>query len=367
MSITIVVPLDGSPLAEQALRVAVALASRERARLVLVRAVPAATAAAYGDPHAQRAVAARAQSDQATAEAELAAVAERLQHDAVSVRAHVTTADVASAIVAAVAEEAADLIVMTTHAHGRSRQWPCGRVAEAVLGRVPVPCMLVPPEDQQPWPTDRPPRVLLTLDESETAEAMPERLAPLLRAFGAEVLLLRVLDPPQYVVRPHQLASEPAVVEADVAAARARIEHMAEPLGAALGRPVGTHVAVSPYSGSTIAEVAREHQADLIALGLRGDAGGTRPPLGSVALDVLALAVCPVLLAPMPKTEGAPGQTTHLASVHLSRPELEVLVRALDNLLAREHASPVLEIGGELLAHLRELSESQHVDERTAQ
>ena len=365
MSLTILVPLDGSPLAEQALSVAVALASHQSSRLVLVRAVPAASAAAYGDPHAQRAVAARERGDRATVEAELGALAERLQHDGLSVEGHVTVGDAASAIVAMAAEEAADLIVMTAHGHGRSQQWPCGRVAEAVLGRTPVPCALVPPEGQQPWPTDRPARVLVALDESEAAAAMPERMVPLLTACGAELLLLWVLDPPQYVVRPSDSVTRPAVAHADVAAVQARLERVADPLRATLGRPVATHVAVSPYPASTIAEVAREHRADLIALGLRGDAGGARPPLGSVALDVLALALCPVLLVPAPGSDPARHEATGSLTVSLSRQEVDVVLRALDCLLAREHASSTQELAGELVAHLGELSEQ--VDGRNGQ
>jgi nucleotide-binding universal stress UspA family protein len=365
MSITILVPLDGSPLAEQALTLAVALASRGSSRLVLVRAAPEAAGAAFAELFAQQAVAAHEQGHRATAEAELAALAERLQHKPVSVKAHVAAGDPASAILSTAVEEAADLIVMTSHAHGRSLNWPCGRVAEAVLARALVPCLLVPTEGQQPWPTDRPSRVLVTVDGSETAEGLPERLAPLLTAFGAEVLLLRVLDPPHYLVRPHPSASGPAVAPTDVAAARAALERVAEPLRGALGRAVATHIAVSPYPGSTIAELAREHQADLIALGLRGDAGGARLPLGSVSLAVLALASGPILLVPMPRADGVHGQATGVVNVSLSRPELDVVVRALDELLAREHASPTLEIAGELLAHLRELSESEHVHGRT--
>jgi nucleotide-binding universal stress UspA family protein len=230
-------------------------------------------------------------------------------------------------------------------------------VAEAVLGRARVPCVLVPPESK-PWPTDRPPRVLATLDESATAEAMPERVAHLLTALGAEVLLLRVLDPPHYVVRPSRATIAPAVVEADVAAARAQLERVAEPLRAALGRPVTTHVAVGRYPGSAIAEVAREHQAELIALGLRGDAGSDRPPLGSVALDVLMLMPCPVLLVPTQALAETQGGIREAVSVSLTQPELDVLVRALDGLVSSEPESATQDTARELLAHLNELSAS---------
>jgi nucleotide-binding universal stress UspA family protein len=356
MTITVLVPLDGSAVAEQAVTVATALVSRENSRLVLVRAVPTAEGGEFGDPHAQRARAARAQQARAAAEAELVAMTERLQGEARSVTFHLIMGDPATAILATAASAAAELIVMTGHAYGRSEQWPCGRVAEAVLGGASIPCVLVPP-DARPRPDDRPPRILTTLDDSPMAETMLERMAALLTAVGADLILLRVVEPPHYVVRPSPATIAPAVVPSDVAAAREQLERAADSLRAALGRPIATHVAVGRYPASTIAEVAHEHQADLIALGLRRDAGSDRPPLGSVALDVLALAACPVLLVPAPSADAARFEATGALSLSLSRVEVDVLMRALGGMVSGGQASPTQEVAGELLAHLRELSE----------
>jgi hypothetical protein len=74
-----------------------------------------------------------------------------------------------------------------------------------------------------------------------------------------------------------------------------------------------------------------------------------------------------VLLVPAPGSDPARHEATGSLTVSLSRQEVDVMLRALDCLLAREHASSTQELAGELLGHLGELSESEHVSRRNGQ
>jgi nucleotide-binding universal stress UspA family protein len=135
---TILVPLDGSALAQAALPPAVDLARERGAKLVLVRAAEAHTLP-MADPIEGQVKAVR------RAEEYLAAirdgVAEAGVHD---VDVSVWYGPPAEAIVEAARFRHADLIVMSTHGRSGLGRLMLGSVAESVLRATPVPILLIP-------------------------------------------------------------------------------------------------------------------------------------------------------------------------------------------------------------------------------
>ena len=136
---TILVPLDGSALAEAAVTPAVELARERGATLLLLRAAEGRTAL-LADPTEAQVHAVR------EAEASLAAVRERL------LAARLTDVDVsvwygspAEAIVEAAKYRAADLIVMSSHGRTGLGRLMLGSVAETVLRSTAVPVLLIRP------------------------------------------------------------------------------------------------------------------------------------------------------------------------------------------------------------------------------
>jgi nucleotide-binding universal stress UspA family protein len=130
----ILVPLDGSLLAETALSSALDLAGKDRATLSLLRAAEASTLPGADAVKAQIT---------AIREAEeyLAAVVKRLADRGIGrVETHVWYGPAAAAIVEAAAAQKADLIVMSTH--GRSGL-VLGSVTESVLRGTTVPLLIV--------------------------------------------------------------------------------------------------------------------------------------------------------------------------------------------------------------------------------
>jgi nucleotide-binding universal stress UspA family protein len=133
----ILVPLDGSPLAERALPTALELLSDEpRATLILLRTAEATTAAGIDRIDAQGAAVLEAQSY-------LAAVAERLRDQGIArVVRSVWCSSAANAIVEAARVRCVNLIVMATHG-GNGRRESRGSVADSVLRRARIPIVLV--------------------------------------------------------------------------------------------------------------------------------------------------------------------------------------------------------------------------------
>ena len=141
----VVVPLDGSPLAEQALTQAVELANRLDIPVTLVRVVDVTMLdryGAYGLAAEYTAVGQLAAEEQEAADAYLAATMQRLATEAKQpVTVRVMTGVAAKAIVEAAGPE--DVIVMASHGRTGVKRWFLGSVAEDVMRKAESPVLLI--------------------------------------------------------------------------------------------------------------------------------------------------------------------------------------------------------------------------------
>jgi nucleotide-binding universal stress UspA family protein len=139
----VLVPLDGSPMAEEALGAAIG-ALRAGTTLVLIRAVEA-----HASPLKEPAEAQVAAIQEA--ETYLAGVADRLDRMGVK---DVATSVWYGAPVKSIADAAryrnAELIVMTTHGRSGLRRLLLGSVAEGVLRATTTPVLLLRPRKSAP-------------------------------------------------------------------------------------------------------------------------------------------------------------------------------------------------------------------------
>ena len=295
MSQPILVPLDGSALAEQALPYAAALARAAGGRLRLLRACPGVSPAHLTSGAAVRLAEAALERDRRAAADDLAAAVERMGAAGVRAEAAVRSEEPADAVLAEAAGVRAELVVMSTHGRGGAARLLHGSVADEVLRRAALPVLMVP-SVARPWSPDGPGRVLVALDGSALAEAGLAAAERLARPFGAELVLLRVVDPPGGT-------GEYAFVEQGLERAGRYLDRLRRRVRAG-GLTIRTERRVGP-AAATIAVTARERGADAIALGTRGNGGLTRLVLGSTAEAVLRQASVPLLLVPAAAVETA--------------------------------------------------------------
>jgi len=135
----IMVPLDGSPLAEQALPHALALARAFDAALELVAVVPPGVV--EGGP--EYAVYLDRDSEVHEDEAYLQAMQSQVAADGLQAHIRVRRGDVAAELLHHAEEARADLIVMSTHGRSGLGRWVYGSIADRVLRHAPVPVLLV--------------------------------------------------------------------------------------------------------------------------------------------------------------------------------------------------------------------------------
>ena len=146
----LVVPLDGSPLAERATPVAARLADLLGLPVHLVRVVEAdpvrdAVQAGSAAAAAQRR---RVAEDRVAAESYLAAEVQSLRNRDLTATSEVRQGAPIDELVGAL--RPTDLVVMSTHGLGGLRRWLIGSVAEHLVRAAPAPILLVrpSPEDQ---------------------------------------------------------------------------------------------------------------------------------------------------------------------------------------------------------------------------
>jgi nucleotide-binding universal stress UspA family protein len=307
---TIVVPLDGSILSEQALPYAWALAGAARTRLARMGrhcGVPSWTTQAEQTPGGRlilvRAVHARAfpGADPSAsqiemveeAESYLRAVADQLRAQGVDAEPHVYSDEATTAIFDAARRHDAEMIVMSTHGRSGLGRAIFGSVADKVLRDAKIPVFLVPSAVERSWPTERPARILVPLDGSELAEGALESARSLAETFDAEIILLRVVEP-IYPLYGEGYALVPFDQEAELAEAGRYLREAAVRL-----RPFARSPKIRTTVGqasSEVARVAREESADLIVMATHGRGGLDRLVLGSVSTGTVQHADVPILL-----------------------------------------------------------------------
>jgi len=302
MSKTILLPLDGSALADRARPYAVALARRTGGRIVLMEAVALKTLPHEPTTNADMKVMDKADKFLTDVEADLIAQGINAQH-------HELFEEPAEAILDAAVRYSVDLVVMATHGRSGIGRMLYGSVADQVLREAEVPVLLVPAHINHAWPSDQPLNILVPLDGSPLAEEALASALLLSEAFPAKIHLLRVVEPPAYPLYGDGYAYIPYDEEADLSEARRYIEDRAATLRGR-GLDVSATVLVGT-AGRTIEAYARDETVDVIAMATHGLSGVGRLVLGSVATDVLRRGIAPVLLVrpanvPNPLAEVAP-------------------------------------------------------------
>jgi nucleotide-binding universal stress UspA family protein len=149
----ILVPLDGSPLAEAALPLALSLAQRYQSRLLLITASDVLTASQYvTHPEALQLLQRVRDETLLGANDYLQDKQRELRKEGVDVQILVTEGEPAAVILEAAAEQDVDLIVMSSHGRGGLARWSFGSVSDRVLRHSPCPVLVVRQGAKTPEP-----------------------------------------------------------------------------------------------------------------------------------------------------------------------------------------------------------------------
>ncbi len=298
----ILVPLDGSQLAEEALPTAVAFVQRAgtSGKLLLMR-VSWADYIIYsrGGPFEVPGAA------DEEADAYLIKIEQEVRAAGIPVETIHARGDPATAIVDMAHDYHADLIVMTTHAREGISRLIHGSVADRVLQGAPVPVLLLKHgETLTPFfTTEGHPHLLVPLDGSELAESVVLRATSLARQFGASVTLLRSLDLPDLTLGvPGRAAAASDAIRVMAPIERQTATQYLETVQQRF-LAQGIPTAVMVREGGAALDIAEQAKllketgnAVIIVMATHGRTGMGRWLYGSVAGAVLHLADVPLLI-----------------------------------------------------------------------
>lgn len=296
----VMVPLDGSPLSQQALGLGAGIARREGAALHLVIVIPSlSTLPTEAGAFVRDYVVEQALHDGFGRYLNDQAEAVRRREPGVPVTCGVLDGGVAGALARYARAEDIDLIVMTTHGWGGFKRLWLGSIAQALVHRVHCPTLLLRPSGETPGFGLH--RILVALESAEDADAMLEpALALGTLVEGAHYsllqvvqlqppLLLRVAGIPDRSVRDWvgQIAEE---ADRRLDRIAARLRHR--------GITAEARVQVERIAAEQILRFARRSGCDLIVVGTRAT-GFERAVFGSVADKVVRGAAQMVLVVPL--------------------------------------------------------------------
>jgi nucleotide-binding universal stress UspA family protein len=184
----VLVPLDGSGLAEDALPPVVSLANRLGSRITLLHVIERdAPARVHGEPHA---------TDAREATNYLRGIADLLRAQKADVELHVhdnKVAGVAVAIESHAQEFSADLIAMCKHGRSGLRRVLMGSIPERILRGGRTPILLRPPNEPERVKPFQLNNILVPLNLQHDADTAVSASAELAQAFGATVHLITAL------------------------------------------------------------------------------------------------------------------------------------------------------------------------------
>ncbi len=291
---SILVPVDGSILAEAAIPYALTLAERARSKVQFVFV--------YQDRFDVEPVELAWQYLlRVTAQAR-----ERLGDSVSSALLH---GPVPATLVKQARKIGADLVIMTTHGRGGLERAWLGSVTDQVIRRIGIPVLVIRPADGVAVPEPKLSEILVPLDGSTLAETALQPAAALARLWDAELTAVQIFYPVPIVAEPHRAVPEMSIQELTAIARASAEEYVRLAAERLRGRGVkasGMVLIGTDGPAQQLRELARPGQVSLIAIATHGRGGIRRFMLGSVTDKLVRTAEVPVLVVPpVPRTRPA--------------------------------------------------------------
>jgi nucleotide-binding universal stress UspA family protein len=290
----ILVPLDGSPLAECVLPHAIAIASAFESEVTLLRVSeqPASIGRSLFPDLAQW------RFGEVEAKAYLGEWTDRLRATGLRTTNALLDGRAAGRIIEFAHEHNSSLILLSSHGQSGLSEWNISSVVQKIILRAHKPVMII--RAYQPVASSLTDlhyqRVLAPLDCSQRAECVLPLAATLTRAQGAELLLAHVVSSP---VVPHRapLAQDVAeLVHQITEHNRMEATKYLEELQAHLSPNIQTRLFISDNAPATLHELIAQENVDLVILSAHGHSSGTRWPYGSMVLNFIAYGTTPLLI-----------------------------------------------------------------------
>jgi nucleotide-binding universal stress UspA family protein len=291
----ILLPLDGSLLAECALPHVLALASTGQTRITIARVLgpsPESNPDSPIDPLSWR-------FNRVEAETYLDHVS-HIFNQTNLFKAEITLleGDPAQRLIEYARANDVDLIVLTSHGQSGVSLWNVSSVVRKIVQNANLSTMLVRsfachPGDQTPVKYQR---VLTPLDGSLRAEAALPVATSIVQAHHARLILAHILQRPEVFQRLPLPTEDQQLIEQVIQRCQNAASQYIEHLKGHLPQETEADIRVNNNVSSTIAQIIVEREIDLVVLNAHGYSGDSNRPFGSIATSLIEYGTTPLLM-----------------------------------------------------------------------
>lgn len=294
---SILVPLDGSPLAESVLPHVVALAGAFGSRVILLRVLEAhqnAETTLTVDPLSW-------QLDKSEAGLYLDSVRARLEQADLQVETALLEGRGAEHVVEFAESRKISLIVIGSHGQSGLSRWSIGSIAQKIVLSASTSLLIV--RGRQPTPetvtSQQYERILVPLDGSWRAECVLSIALQLARAHQSQLHLASVVGRPELARRTPPTQEDLDLVNRLVERNQEETARYLEQLPARLpveGLDVQTHLLLSENVTTTLYELVEQEHIDLLMLCAHGYSGEARWPYGRLVSNFILYGASPLFI-----------------------------------------------------------------------
>lgn len=291
----ILVPLDGSRLAETALPYALTSAQATESQVILVHVLPA-TKDGGSDAHTVDPLDWRLRKLEASMYLE--EMSARFVEAGVEADSVLLMGDAAERIVEFARERDVELIVMSSHGKTGLSSWNVSSVVQKVLLTTHTSMMVIPAYHARAVSFGRLRfrRIAVPLDGSQRAECVVPIVKAFVQAHGAEAALITAVARPEMVRRAPLSAEDAALTDEIVARNRAAADKYLTHLKTRVGSEASTHLLVSEDVTESLHEFVRRNEADLVVFSAHGSSGNRKRRYGSIVTNFIAYGSAPLLI-----------------------------------------------------------------------
>jgi nucleotide-binding universal stress UspA family protein len=290
----ILVPLDGSKLAECVLPHVVAVANAFEADVTLLQVLErerAPSEQGFVDPLGWY-------MGSAEAQAYLDGIAARIQELGLRAETAVREGRAAQQIIGFARRKEADLLVLSSHGRSGLSGWNVSGVVQKTIMRAYVPVMIV--RAYQPVSADldgvRYGRIVIPLDGSRRAECVLPLATTIARSHGSELMLVHVM---REVKIPYLGAPRPEddeLVQQVMNRAKAEASNYLDRLKPRVDARAQTYLLVGDSAACALHELIEQKDASLVILSAHGYSGTTKWPYGSMVINLIGYGTTPLLI-----------------------------------------------------------------------
>jgi nucleotide-binding universal stress UspA family protein len=290
----ILVPLDGSSLAERVIPHLFAIARPYNSRVTLLRVISRTDSKLP----TQRVDPLDWQMREAEARSYLNKLTRKLSQDGLNVKNELLHGDPATLIVEFVRNQDVDLLMLSSHGRSGLTGWNISSVVQKTVIRVQKQTMIVRAYQttQNSGYQAHYQKLLIPLDGSSRAECALPLVASLAEFHGAQVILTHVVRKPELPRRAPPSSEERMLTDQLIDRNQREAKRYLEELQEHFCLDIKTHLFVGVDVADTLHSVVDEEKPDVVVMSAHGYSGSTQRPYGSLALNFIAYGTTPLLI-----------------------------------------------------------------------